>query len=130
MNLVADTHALVWYLDGRSKKLSRRAHAAFVHADEGRWTVFIPAAVLFELVLLEQGGVLRTGYAALRAQLDVRPGFPIVPVTPEDIDEARSLGALIDPFDRLIAGTARRLDAPLITMDTRITDSGLVRTHW
>jgi PIN domain nuclease of toxin-antitoxin system len=37
---------------------------------------------------------------------------------------------LVDPFDRLIAGTAIRLDAPLITGDERIRASGLVRTIW
>jgi PIN domain nuclease of toxin-antitoxin system len=36
----------------------------------------------------------------------------------------------VDPFDRLIAGTAIRLDAPLITGDELIHASGLVRTIW
>jgi PIN domain nuclease of toxin-antitoxin system len=47
-----------------------------------------------------------------------------------DVREARGLAALVDPFDRLIAGTAIRLDLPLITGDERIRTSGLVRTVW
>ncbi len=130
MNLVADTHALVWYLTGQTKRLGRRARAALTQADEGRGTVFVPTAVLYELVLLEQAGALRVDYAALREQLALRPGFPMAPLLPEDVDEARSLRPLVDPFDRLIAGTARRLGLPLITIDDRIVGSGLVRTVW
>ena len=48
----------------------------------------------------------------------------------QDVREARGLTALVDPFDRLIAGTALRLDAPLLTLDERIRRSGLVRTVW
>jgi len=64
-----------------------------------------------------------------------RPGaqFPAPPIEPlvwDDIREVRGLAELLDPFDRLIAGTAIRLDAPLITGDERISASGLVRTIW
>ena len=52
----------------------------------------------------------------------MRPGFPLEALTPEDVDEARGLGMLIDPFDRLIAGTALRLGLPLMTNDGLITD--------
>ncbi len=43
--------------------------------------------------------------------------------------EARSLRALADPFDRLIAGTALRLGVPLISADARIAASA-VKTVW
>ena len=48
----------------------------------------------------------------------------------DDIREARGLARLVDPFDRLIAASAVRLDVPLITGDERIRGSGLVRTVW
>lgn len=86
--------------------------------------------MLFEVVLLEQRGRLRVSYRELREQLSLRPGFPIEPLTSEDIDEARGLVALVDPFDRLVAGTSLRLGLPLLTNDERITDSGQVQTYW
>ena len=58
------------------------------------------------------------------------PGFPLEPLIWEDVREARGLAALVDPFDRLIAGTAVRLGAPLITSDERIRRCGLVPTIW
>ena len=130
MNLVADTHALVWYLSGRERRLSVRARRAFTQAETGRLTIHVPAAVLMELVLLEHAGRLRISYRDLREQLALRPGFPLQAMTPEDVDEARSLGVLVDPFDRMIAGTALRLGLPLLTNDDLITASKRVRTYW
>ena len=130
MNLVADTHALVWYLSGRDRRLSVRARRAFAQAEASRLTIHVPAAVLMELVLLEQAGRLRISYRDLRDQLALRPGFPLQPTTPEDVDEARSLGVLVDPFDRLIAGAALRLGLPLLTNDDLIAGSKRVRTYW
>ena len=51
-------------------------------------------------------------------------------MTPEDVDEARGLGVLVDPFDRLIAGAALRLGLPLLTNDDLITSSKRIRTYW
>jgi len=130
VNLVTDTHALVWYLSGELRRLGRRARHAFAQADSARWTVRVPSVVLMEIVLLEQRGRIRLSYRELREQLAIRPGLPIEPLTAEDIDEARALAVLSDPFDCLIAGTAKRLDLPLITNDAAITKTGLVPTHW
>jgi PIN domain nuclease of toxin-antitoxin system len=75
-------------------------------------------------------GRLRIDYRGLREQLGLRTGMPLTPLMPEDIDEARALVQLRDPFDRLIAGTAVRLALPLLTNDSRITASGRLRTYW
>jgi len=40
VNLVADTHALLWYL-GAPKKLSVKAKRAFNGAESGRQTLFV-----------------------------------------------------------------------------------------
>lgn len=83
-----------------------------------------------ELVLLEQLGRLRISYRDLREQLALRAGFPLEAITPEDVDEARGLGVLLDPFDRLIAGTAIGLGLPLMTRDELITSSRRIPTYW
>ncbi len=130
MNLVTDTHVLVWYASGQRRRLSGRARRAFAEAEAGRWTVRVPAIVLMEIVLLEERGRIRVAYEELREQLDLRPGLPIEVLTPEDIDEARALRSLPDPFDRLIAGTARRLALPLLTNDDLITGCAHISTYW
>jgi PIN domain nuclease of toxin-antitoxin system len=130
VKLVTDTHALVWYLSGTPRRLSRRAHRAFVHADAGRWTVHVPTLVMLEIVLLEQLGRLRLSYRELREQLAQRPGFPIEALTADDVDEARSLRAIRDPFDRAVAATAVRLGAPLITCDDALAAIESLDTYW
>lgn len=130
MNLVVDTHALVWYLSGQDRRLSARARRAFAAADSGHSRIHVPVTVLMEVVLLEQLGRLRVSYGELRQQLALRPGFPLEPITPEDVDEARGLGDLPDPFDRLIAGTALRLGLLLMTRDELITGTTRIPTYW
>lgn len=130
MNLVSDTHALIWYLTGQLRRLSRRVRQAFQAADDGRATVRIPVVVLMEVVLLERRGRIEVAYRELRDQLALRPGMPLEALLPEDIDEARNLAVLRDPFDCLIAATARRLGLPLITRDEVITEAKVVRTYW
>ena len=48
---VADTHALLWYLQN-SPRLSQNANAAFDEADNGNALIYIPAIVLAELYFL------------------------------------------------------------------------------
>lgn len=44
--------------------------------------------------------------------------------------EAASFTTLTDPYDRLIVAQARVTGLPLITGDSKIHESGLVRTVW
>jgi PIN domain nuclease of toxin-antitoxin system len=73
---------------------------------------------------------VRGSYADLRRQLDLLTTIRMEPLLPEDVDEARALAGLQDPFDRMIAGTALRLGLPLLTRDEAMTKSSSVRTWW
>ena len=86
----------------------------------------------FELALLLEHGRIksRLGFDEWHTLIAAQPGLPIERLMWDDVREARGLAGLVDPFDRLIAGTALRLDAPLLTNDAYIRDSGLVRTIW
>jgi PIN domain nuclease of toxin-antitoxin system len=130
VRLVTDTHALVWYVSGEHRRLSRRAHAVFRQAEQGRSTVIIPTVVLFELTLLERIGRIRVAYEPMRQQLALRPGFELAELTVEDVDGSRALHGLADPFDRLIVATARRLGTRVLTRDRAITEADAVPTYW
>jgi PIN domain nuclease of toxin-antitoxin system len=129
---VADTHALIFYGTGDIGRMSRRCARIFRRAEQERDRVHIPVICFFELALLFERGRITSplGFEQWQALVAQFPGLPIESLLREDIREARGLGALIDPFDRLIAGTAIRLDVPLITNDVRIRGSGLLRTVW
>lgn len=128
---VADTHALVHYAFVRKSSLGRNARKIFDRADEGETIIFIPSVVLWEISLLANLGRIRLlqTFEQWCRSLDNKPGFSIVSLEWVDIKEARHL-PFADPFDRFIAGTALRLDAPLITKDREISDSNRLQTVW
>jgi len=129
---VADTHALVFFATGQLRRMSPRCRNIFRRAEEERDRVHVPSVCFFEIALLLERGRLRSrvDFDAWHALVATHRGLPIEPLAWEDIREARGLAGLVDPFDRLIAGTALRLEAPLLTDDERIRQSGLVRTIW
>jgi PIN domain nuclease of toxin-antitoxin system len=132
MTYVTDTHPLVFFASGNAARMSRKCAQIFRRAEQQRDRVHIPIVCFFELaILLERGRVKSLlSFNDWHDRVAQFPGLPIEPLVWEDIREARGLAGLVDPFDRLIAGTAVRLDAPLITGDERIRASSLVRTIW
>ena len=132
MTFVTDTHPLVFFASGNLRQLSREADRIFRRAHEGRDHIHVPAICFFELALLLEAGRVRSTlpFEEWHALVASQAGFTIEALAFEDVREARALRALVDPFDRLIAAVAVRLDYPLITNDGRIGDSGLVRAVW
>jgi PIN domain nuclease of toxin-antitoxin system len=132
MTYVTDTHALVFFASGNAARMSPKCLRIFRRAEQQRDRVHVPIVCFFELALLLERGRVKSSlrFEDWHDRVVQVPGFPIEPMLWEDLREARGLAALVDPFDRLIAGTALRLDAPLITGDQRIRTSGLVRTVW
>ena len=131
MIYVCDTHCLLWWATG-TRQLGKNAARVFARAERGLDEIRLPTVVLFELALLVERGRFtpRVGWNRWTESLQGRPGLRVELLTVQDVGEARHLAALVDPFDRMIAATALRLDCPLLTADQRITDSGLVQTVW
>ena len=132
MIYVTDTHTLVFYVTGALRHLSPRCRTIFRRAEVERDRVHVPAVCFFEIALLLERGRLRSriDFEAWHDLVAAHPGLPIERLSWEDVREARGLAGLVDPFDRLIAGTAVRLEVPLLTNDERMRRSGLVRTIW
>ena len=127
---LADTHALVWFLAKRSK-LGR--HAARVFEGLGVTTeVHVSSITLWEVALLHDEGHLRLGegFSAWCNALADLEGIRLEPLLRDDVEEARSLGRLLDPSDRLIAGTALRLGVPLLSRDAKMKAEKRIRLVW
>jgi PIN domain nuclease of toxin-antitoxin system len=128
---VADTHALVYYAFVRKPLLGKRAKNILDKAAIGETIVFVPSIVLWEISLLLKLGRIRLAqtFEQWCRSLDNKEGFSIVSLEWLDVKEARHL-PFPDPADCFIAGTALRLDVPLITRDRQIAESNLVQTIW
>ena len=128
---VTDTHALIYYVDQKLTRLGKHARRIFRNAEESKALIYVPTVVLWEVCrrVVEGEIILSAPFDQWCRGLDKTQGFSITVLEWQDVDEARRL-PFRDPFDCLIAGTAARLDMPLITKDTAICESGLLETVW
>jgi PIN domain nuclease of toxin-antitoxin system len=132
MTYVTDTHPLVFYAAKNLERLSPRCMRIFRRAEQGRDLVHVPTVCFFEIALLIERGRIESNvsFDSWYALVGQQPGLRIEPLSWEDVREARALASLVDPFDRLITGTAVRIGAALLTNDDRIHASRLVSVVW
>ena len=128
---VTDTHGLVYHSRGKASQLGIRARRLFQKADSGNSLIYVPTIALWEIAVLVARRYLDLPYHFDHwcRSIENSAGFAIMPLDWLDVEEARRL-PFADPYDCLIAGTAIRLNMPLITRDHVIVDSKLVETVW
>lgn len=126
---VLDTHACVFSLVA-PQKLGAKASRALEKVEAGASVAWIPAAVVAEIVLLRELGRIEFGLAQLKTAMEEASGLRFLPLDLRQLDEFAALGAIRDPFDRLIVGAARAASAKLVTRDRAIGEQGLVQTLW
>ncbi|MGB3655636.1 MAG: type II toxin-antitoxin system VapC family toxin [Rivularia sp. (in: cyanobacteria)] len=125
---VADTHALIWYLED-SSRLSTAANEIFNKCDKGELLIYIPTICLVEIVYLQEKGRISTG---MKAQLDAAlttksSGLVLANLTAGVVDSLATIprDTVPDMPDRIIAATAKHLALPLISKDNKIASSGI-----
>ena len=131
-DVVADTHAFVWYVTERDR-LSLTALRALDQAAATGGVVFVSAVSLVEITYLTEKGRLPS---AVSERIDHEMKNPDVAfrIAPLDENIARAVAAVArekvpDMPDRIIAATALHLGVPLVTRDGRIRTSG-IETIW
>lgn len=129
---VTDTHALIWAIDGKGKRLGRHARRLFDDADDGKCAIYIPTHALAEL-----GEACHSNRVALDLPFEAwaRAAFASgkyheAQLTAEIVYAAQRLYSIPERGDRLIAATAIVLDLPLITRDPEIQRAARVECIW
>ncbi len=114
-----DTHILIKAFDG-----SLTPHERNVLTADPEWS--ISAIVLWEITKLHQLGRLRYGLnnEAFSAAVD---RVHIWPLTRQVCANLRALDFHSDPADEIIAATSLTHDIPLLTRDSRIRKSKVVK---
>ena len=121
MNLLLDTHTLIWIFDA-NPTLSQGAYDAIA---DGQNEVFVSAVTAWEIAIKRSLGKLE-----LRG--DYKRGLELYRFTPLPIstDHALAVEALpqhhADPFDRLLIVQARLENLTLVTRDRRFDDYDVV----
>ena len=130
--VVADTHAILWYLL-RSRKLSSKALRALNNALETGAGIFVSAISVVEATFLtEKETIPSSALEKLRRTLDrTGTGVYSIPVDPELAWHMAVIprGKVPDMPDRIIAATAHLFGLPLVTHDEEIGNSG-IETIW
>ncbi len=132
IRLVADTHALIWYLYS-DPRLSPVAGSSMDAADAAGDQIGLSSISLVEILYLSEKGRIHP-QALERILVELRrPGARLVEVPLDhivveamrDVDRVR----VPDMPDRIIAATAVHLGVPLVSKDRKIQLAGLA-TIW
>ncbi len=132
MRVVADSHAIVWFVAG-SSRLSEPAREALRAAERER-ALTVSIATFLDLWYVTQTtqGVTAGELHRLEATLSASSAVDVHPIDEAVADAFATIdrSAVADPWDRLIMATAMTLNAPLITRDALIRQVGVVETIW
>jgi PIN domain nuclease of toxin-antitoxin system len=129
VNLLLDTHVLLWTLLGEGR-LSAVQREELERWEASSDLLGIAAISLWEIAMLTSRGriTLRGSVDVLLSEIELHPRFEILPLTARIALESTRLGPSFnrDPSDQLIAATCRVHGLTLVTADERIRDSGVV----
>ncbi len=129
MDLLLDTHVVVWWLLG-SRKLPEGYRRELQRCERAGRPVFVSAFSLWEIAMLVSRGRLepRVTVDELLSSIENDPLFEVLPLSGRIAAESTRLGSGYhkDPADQIIAATARCHRLKLMTCDDVIRDSGVV----
>lgn len=129
-----DTHAWVWFLEGKKKIEGSRLIPVLESASEDS-RLYLASISLWEIAMLESKGRISFRIPCLQWLMNALniPGLSLVPIGPEIAEDSANLPGEFhgDPADRLIVATARHIRGTLVTRDRAIlkyAEEGYLRT--
>jgi len=122
---VIDTQALIKFLNGQ-KVISDKIDEILKKADEGKNIIIIPFVVLFEIGYLHEKGKIPISLKDIEDIVNNSINYVEEKLSISIIKTAFEIKDIPELHDRLIAGTAKYLNLPLITNDPIILKSGSV----
>lgn len=132
IELILDTHALVWYL-ANSPRLSSAGLQAIKASISRGGQLGLSTMTLVEILYLEEKSRIHAGSLAAIVNELRSPGGALVevPLSGDIVQAMRGISRSSVPElpDRVIAATASYLSIPLVTADTEIRSSG-IHTIW
>ncbi len=126
---VADTHSFLWFL-ANDERLGSEAKEIFRLCDSGEETIAIPSIVLLECLYVCERKKVSVEFKEILARISGSFNYLIYPLDEEVVFECSKILKIKDPHDRIIVATAKLLNAPAITKDEEIKNSGIIETVW
>jgi len=130
--IVLDTHILIWWLN-YPRKLSKKASTAIAKAQKN-YDIYVSSMSVWELCMLVEKRKLelKMGVDEWIKRVEDLSYVQFVPVDNEIGILSVKWGKTFhgDPADRIIAATARKLEAHLVTADEKIRSFSSIETIW
>jgi len=123
---VTDTQALVMFLNGR-RVISDTVDSVFRKADQGENIIVVPSVVIFEIGYLFEKHRIPISIKDITDIFADSVNYVEERLSADIIESAFEVTDIPELHDRLIAGTARYLNLPLLTNDPVILRSRFVR---
>ncbi len=128
MKYLLDTHAAVWLLEGSEQLSDVVANALKAETKDA---VALADISLLEIAMLGTRGKIELVPSLSSALREIAGCFTVLPINAAIAADAVEVALpQKDPFDRLIAATARHHKLTLVTMDSQIAHSDVVKTLW
>ena len=129
--VVADTHALLWMLDGTLPERSQAAARRLAEALSAK-ALHVSIGSFLDLRYLVDSGRRPPGVLDDARSIVQGEAFTVVPLDLAVLDAMASVPRekVPDPFDRIIAATALTLDLPLVSADKDIQEAIGERAIW
>jgi len=123
---VIDTQILIRHIFGDEPVLNPSVDKVLLDADQGNGIIIISAVVGFEIAYLHEKGRIPVSAGELNELISGAANYIEEPVTMDIIEAAFKIRDIPELHDRLIAGTAKYLNAPILTDDQVIRKSRFV----
>jgi len=123
---VIDTQALIKFLNGVTV-INAEIDAILRKTDEGDNVIVVPAVVIFEVGYLYEKNRIPVSVKDIESIISDSVNYVEEALTLDIIKSAFEITDIPELHDRLIAGTARYLDIPLITNDPFILRSAFLQ---
>lgn len=126
---VADAHTLGWYFTDDSR-LGQHAAQVFERSEKGECLILVPTVVLAELFHISRKKRLALDFVEFLRKVEERGNFVVTELDLAVIKKLHDTHPLTELHDQIIVATALLYEAPVLTKDSSIRDSGLVETVW
>jgi PIN domain nuclease of toxin-antitoxin system len=128
MRLLLDTHAVIWAAEG-DRRLGPNARQELQSCGEGEALVSDITLLEIAMLVAKKRIVISISLASYLQELAAM--FPVLPIAPGIAAEAVGLALPhSDPFDRIIAATAKYHAIPLLTRDVHLAQYPGIATIW
>ena len=124
---VVDTHSLIWHLTD-DDRLSPEASRTIRRGEAGDCELILPIIVLAELLRIAEKQRVNLAFVDVVEWMVHCPTVAVVPFDLPIFSDLIGFGGNLELHDRIIAATAKRLGAKVITRDR--DSEGVVETLW